>query len=558
MPATSCAPGDLLVLNDTRVIKARLLGQQRERRTVEVLVERVLDAQRGAGAVRRATIRRARAPCWCSADAIEATVLSAAAGILPAAIRRLRGRICIARSSRRACRCRPTSRAPTAERTRRATRPSTRGSPARSRRPPRACISTRRCSTRCAARGVELAYVTLHVGAGTFQPVRVQDLAQHVMHSEWYDVPQATVDAIERGARRRAARRSRWAPRAARARIARPRRRPIAMPGSGETQLFITPGLPLPRGRPAAHQFPSAALDAADAGVAPSPAWRTCARAYRARVEQRYRFFSYGDAMLIDSATSDAVTSDGRTRCSFELLDEGRRGAARHADAAARRGRDAGVHAGRHLRHGEGDEPGGAERDRRADRARQHVPPVAAARARGDRARTAGCTASWAGTARSSPTPAASRCSASASCARSREEGVQLPVAGQRRPRASSRRRNRCASSACSTPTSSWCSTNARPIRRTCDAGARFDAAVAALGGTLASARTKATRNALFGIVQGGMHETLRDESLAGLSDIGFDGYAIGGLSVGETEARTCGASCSTRRRSCRRISRAT
>ena len=48
------------------------------------------------------------------------------------------------------------------------------------------------------------------------------------------------------------------------------------------------------------------------------------------------------------------------------------------------------------------------------------------------------------------------------------------------------------------------------------------------------AARTKATRNALFGIVQGGMHEELRDESLAGLTAIGFDGYAIGGLSVGE------------------------
>ena len=47
----------------------------------------------------------------------------------------------------------------------------------------------------------------------------------------------------------------------------------------------------------------------------------------------------------------------------------------------------------------------------------------------------------------------------------------------------------------------------------------------------------RATRNALFGIVQGGMHEELRDESLRGLEDIGFDGYAIGGLSVGEPKA---------------------
>ena len=62
------------------------------------------------------------------------------------------------------------------------------------------------------------------------------------------------------------------------------------------------------------------------------------------------------------------------------------------------------------------------------------------------------------------------------------------------------------------------------------------DAAVAALGAALDATNTTVStiRNALFGIVQGGMHEALRDESLGGLADIGFDGYAIGGLSVGE------------------------
>ena len=64
--------------------------------------------------------------------------------------------------------------------------------------------------------------------------------------------------------------------------------------------------------------------------------------------------------------------------------------------------------------------------------------------------------------------------------------------------------------------------------------GRALDGAVAALGGALEAPRTPGNPNALFGIVQGGMHEDLRDESLAGLVDIGFDGYAIGGLSVGE------------------------
>ena len=77
------------------------------------------------------------------------------------------------------------------------------------------------------------------------------------------------------------------------------------------------------------------------------------------------------------------------------------------------------------------------------------------------------------------------------------------------------------------------------PYPATRDEAARVDGAVAALG---ARARARSStrcgnRNALFGIVQGGMHEDLRDASLAGLADIGFDGYAIGGLSVGEPKA---------------------
>ena len=66
--------------------------------------------------------------------------------------------------------------------------------------------------------------------------------------------------------------------------------------------------------------------------------------------------------------------------------------------------------------------------------------------------------------------------------------------------------------------------------------GGDVDGAVAALGASARSAEFDAlgNPNALFGIVQGGMYEDLRDASLAGLADIGFDGYAIGGLSVGE------------------------
>ena len=82
--------------------------------------------------------------------------------------------------------------------TKRATRPSMRVRPAQSRLRRPGFTSMRGCSIRCAHASVAIAYVTLHVGAGTFQPVRTDDVAEHEMHSEWYEVPQATIDAIRR------------------------------------------------------------------------------------------------------------------------------------------------------------------------------------------------------------------------------------------------------------------------------------------------------------------------------------------------------------------------
>ena len=96
------------------------------------------------------------------------------------------------------CRCRPTSPMTTRPRTRRATRPCLPRARARWPRRPRRCTSTRRCSQALQRRAAcGRAAVTLHVGAGTFQPVRTENLAEHRMHSEWFEVGAATVQAIE-------------------------------------------------------------------------------------------------------------------------------------------------------------------------------------------------------------------------------------------------------------------------------------------------------------------------------------------------------------------------
>jgi S-adenosylmethionine:tRNA ribosyltransferase-isomerase len=101
------------------------------------------------------------------------------------------------------CRCRPTSRTPTAEDAERyqtvfAARPGAVAAPTAALHFDEAMLDA------CSERGVQRAAVTLHVGAGTFQPVRVENIAEHRMHSEWFEVGAATVAAIEATQPRRA------------------------------------------------------------------------------------------------------------------------------------------------------------------------------------------------------------------------------------------------------------------------------------------------------------------------------------------------------------------
>jgi S-adenosylmethionine:tRNA ribosyltransferase-isomerase len=149
---------------------------------------------------------------------------------------------------------------------------------------------------RCAQAGVATAYVTLHVGAGTFQPVRVADLDQHRMHAERVTVSAVTCEAIaatrERGGRVVAVGttvvRSLESAAAAGA----------LTPFEGETRLFIRPGYRFRVVDALLTNFhlPQSTLlmlVCAFGGYAP------VMRAYRHAVEQRYRFFSYGDAMFL-------------------------------------------------------------------------------------------------------------------------------------------------------------------------------------------------------------------------------------------------------------------
>jgi S-adenosylmethionine:tRNA ribosyltransferase-isomerase len=146
-------------------------------------------------------------------------------------------------------------------------------------------------------RGVTLAWLTLHVGAGTYQPVRVQDLAEHRMHGEWYHVPQATVDAVGR-AKAAGGRVLAVGTTTLRALEAAAGRGELAA-GAGETSLFIVPGY---RFRVVERLLTNFHLPRSTLLMLVSAfgGMDHIRRAYRHAIEHRYRFFSYGDAMLIE------------------------------------------------------------------------------------------------------------------------------------------------------------------------------------------------------------------------------------------------------------------
>ena len=153
------------------------------------------------------------------------------------------------------------------------------------------------------ARCVQRASVTLHVGAGTFQPVKTENIAEHVMHSEWYQVPESTQHAIAackaRGGKVLAVGTTTvrtlesWA---------------ASGQASGDTQIFITPGFEFKVVDRLITNFhlPKSTLMMLVSAFA---GYEHIMGLYRHAITQQYRFFSYGDAMLLTRTTTESQTS---------------------------------------------------------------------------------------------------------------------------------------------------------------------------------------------------------------------------------------------------------
>ena len=145
-----------------------------------------------------------------------------------------------------------------------------------------------------AARGIERASVTLHVGAGTFQPVKTENLAEHQMHAEWYCIPPETLAALER-CRRRGGRVVAVGTTTVRTLES------WAQSGQveGETRIFITPGFAFQVVDLLITNFhlPKSTLMMLVSALA---GYERVMALYRHAVAQQYSFFSYGDAMLLE------------------------------------------------------------------------------------------------------------------------------------------------------------------------------------------------------------------------------------------------------------------
>jgi S-adenosylmethionine:tRNA ribosyltransferase-isomerase len=310
------APGDLLVLNDTQVIKARVFGEKATGGKLEILVERVLADNQVVAHMKvskkppvGATLHLAGGAARGGFDARLLGRWPDADGALfrlqfpaePHELLARHGHIPLP----------PYIARPQAEGTRDSDEDLARYQTVFAARPGAVAAPTASLHfdqpllDRLAAMGVARTTVTLHVGAGTFAPVKSEDIAQHQMHSEWYEVPAAAQAAI-------AACRARGGRVVAVGTTSVRTLESWAQSGmaSGDTCIFITPGFRFQLVDLLITNFhlPKSTLMMLVSAFAGHERIR---RIYRHAIAQRYRFFSYGDAMLLARASAGETAGVG-------------------------------------------------------------------------------------------------------------------------------------------------------------------------------------------------------------------------------------------------------
>lgn len=291
---TLLRPGDLLVFNDTKVIPARIFGTKPTGGKVEILLERLLEGNRILAHVHASKPLRPDAPIALPAGATAKFIrrnedlFELELDVEPLAYFQAHGAMPLPPYIERDTEHDDAQRYQTVY----------------AREPGAVAAPTAglhfddEMLARCAHMQVRFAYVTLHVGAGTFQPVRVDDLDQHRMHAERASVDRATCELIEqtRAEGGRIVAVGTTVVRSLESAVKDGRVQPF----SGETRLFIRPGYTFSAVDALLTNFhlPESTLLMLVCAFA---GYDNVMNAYRHAVRERYRFFSYGDAMFIEA-----------------------------------------------------------------------------------------------------------------------------------------------------------------------------------------------------------------------------------------------------------------
>ncbi len=299
------SPIDLLVLNDTRVIRARLLGHKDSGGIAELLIERIEDDHRALCQVRVSKPLKPGRVVVLEPDGERATMVERCADLyrfefehrvddvidrcgrvpLPPYIDRAPNEIDEARYQTVFAEHRGSVAAPTA-----------------------GLHFDRSLLARCETRGTRVARLTLHVGAGTFQPIRTEDIAQHSMHTERVRVDADLVAQVD-SCRARGGRVVAVGTTVVRA-LETAARSGTLEPFDGETDIFIYPGFPFRVVDALVTNFhlPESTLLMLVSAFAGR---RRLLDAYIEAIHREYRFFSYGDAMFITRRGDDALRTAG-------------------------------------------------------------------------------------------------------------------------------------------------------------------------------------------------------------------------------------------------------
>lgn len=292
--------GDLLVLNDTKVMKARLKGKRASGGAIEILVERMLDNRIAHCHIKASNTPKAGAELFVGENGIKVTVQGRHENLFVVefsepilSVLDRHGQLPIPPYFNREAEEIDTERYQTVFHD-----PKKIASVAA---PTASLHFDQDLLAKLAAKNIQKTFVTLHVGAGTFMPVRTDDIKNHIMHSEWCDVPESTAELI-RQTKARGNKVIAVGTTATRALESAAQANGGKIDAwTGDTQIFIYPG----------YQFcvvdrlitnfhlPESTLLMLVSALSNRD---NILSAYQHAVQSKYRFFSYGDAMLIDQA----------------------------------------------------------------------------------------------------------------------------------------------------------------------------------------------------------------------------------------------------------------